>query len=119
VVLSDRTRGLLGKRELGLMKPTAYLVNTSRGPIIDESALVETLTARRIAGAGLDVYDVEPLHVDHPLRTLDNVVLTPHTGYITDAQYRVFFGEAVENIMAFIKGAPVRIMTGPYMFPAR
>ena len=112
-VLSDRTRGLIGARELALMKPTAYLINTSRGPIVQEAALIEALHAGRIAGAGLDVYDVEPLPVDHPLRRLDNVVLTPHTGYITDEQYRLFFGQAVENVLAFAQGAPIRVMTGP------
>ena len=79
-MLSDRSRGLIGAHELGLMKPTAYIVNTARGPIIDENALLAALTERRIAGAGLDVFDIEPLPLDHPLRTLDNVVLTPHLG---------------------------------------
>jgi phosphoglycerate dehydrogenase-like enzyme len=119
VVLSDRTRGIIGKEQFALMKPSAYLINTSRGPIVQEAAMIEALREKRIAGAGLDVYDQEPLPTDHPLRTLDNVVLTPHTGYITDAQYKVFFGQAVENVLAFIKGAPVRVMTDPYMFPKR
>src|SRR5207244_11286464 len=84
LVLSDRTRGLVGAPELGRMKPTAYLVNTSRGPIVDSKALLETLRARRIAGAALDVYDHEPLSADHPLRKLDNVVLTPHLRYVPE-----------------------------------
>jgi phosphoglycerate dehydrogenase-like enzyme len=119
VVLSDRTRGLLGARELGLMKPEAYLINTSRGPIVQEAALLDALRNKRIAGAALDVYDIEPLPVDHPLRMLENVVLTPHTGYITDAQYKVFYGHAVEDIVAYAKGQPARVMTGPYMLPKR
>jgi phosphoglycerate dehydrogenase-like enzyme len=117
LVLSERTRGLIGAREFALMKPSAYLINTSRGPIVQEPAMIEALKTGKIAGAGLDTYDLEPLPVDHPLRKLDNVVLTPHTGYITDAQYKVFFGESLENVLAFIKGKPVRIMSGPYMIP--
>lgn len=110
LVLSDRTRGLIGARELGLMKPTAYLVNTSRGPIVDEAALVAALRERRIAGAALDVYDQEPLPADHPLRTLDNTVLTPHIGYVTTDSYRVFYGEAVEDVAAFLAGQPLRVI---------
>ena len=82
--LSERTRGLIGARELGLMKPTAFLINTSRGPIVEEAALLAASREKRIAGAGLDVFDIEPLPIDHPFRTLDNVVLTPHLGYVTD-----------------------------------
>lgn len=111
MVLADSTRGLLGRRELALMKPSAYLVNTSRGALVDEDALVEALRERRIAGAGLDVFAVEPLPDPHPLRELDNVVLTPHTGYVTDEQYALCFGQAVENILAFAAGSPVRVMT--------
>jgi phosphoglycerate dehydrogenase-like enzyme len=107
LVLSDRTRGLVGARELGRMKPTAYLVNTSRGPIVDSKALIETLRARRIAGAALDVYDQEPLPADHPLRKLDNVVLTPHLGYVLAENYRLLYPQAVENIRAFMLGKPV------------
>jgi len=119
LVLSERTRGLLGARELGLMKPQAFLVNTSRGPIVQEEALVAALRQGRIAGAGLDVFDVEPLPVEHPLRQLDNVVLTPHTGYITDEQFRVFYGQCLENILAFIEGRPIRVMTAPYSLEAK
>jgi len=107
LVLSDRTRGLVGAPELGRMKPTAYLVNTSRGPIVDSKALLETLRARRIAGAALDVYDHEPLPADHPLRKLDNVVLTPHLGYVLEENYRLLYPQAVENIRAFMTGKPV------------
>lgn len=113
LVLSDRTRGLIGERELGLMKPTAYLINTSRGPIVDEAALIRTLQQQKIAGAGIDVYDVEPLPLDHPLRHLPNTVITPHLGYVTVETYRIFFGDAVENIRAFLSGAPVRVINAP------
>lgn len=113
LVLSDRTRGLIGSRELGLMRPTAYLVNTSRGPIVDEAALVDALEKKAIAGAGLDVFDQEPLDPDHPLRRLENTVLSPHMGYVTLETYRVFFGDAVENIRAFLGGEPVRVINSP------
>ena len=103
LVLSGRTRGLLGATELSLMKPSAYLVNTSRGPIVDEAALIDALTRGTIAGAGLDVFDNEPLPVDHPLRSLPNTVLTPHMGYVTSETYRVFYGDAVEDIKAFLR----------------
>lgn len=98
LVLSERSRGLVGAAELALMKPTALLVNTSRGPIVDEAALVEALRTQRIAGAGLDVFDVEPLPAGHPLRRLENVVATPHIGYVADRVYRVFYGEAAAAI---------------------
>ena len=111
VVLSARTRGLLGAKELSLMKPTAYLINTSRGPIIDEAALLAALKEGRIAGAGLDVFDTEPLPVDHPLRRLDNVVLTPHLGYVSVQNYRAYFAGVVEDIRGFLDGKPVRAMT--------
>ncbi len=110
LLLSDRTRGLVGRRELGLMKPTAYLVNTSRGPIVDEAALIETLEGRAIAGAGIDVYDVEPLPRDHPLRGLDNTVLTGHTAYVMRETYTLAYGEAVEDIQAWLKGEPLRVL---------
>jgi phosphoglycerate dehydrogenase-like enzyme len=113
LVLSDRTRGLIGARELGLMKPTAYLVNTSRGPIVDEDALVRALADGTIAGAGLDVFDVEPLPPGHTLLTAPNTVLTPHLGYVTDETYRVFFGHAVEDIVSFLDGSPVRVVASP------
>lgn len=112
LVLSDRTRGLLGERELSLMKPSAYLVNTSRGPIVDESALMGALESGTIAGAGLDVFDVEPLPLDHKLRSLPNTVLTPHMGYVTAETYRIFYGDAVKNIVAFLSGNPVRVISG-------
>jgi phosphoglycerate dehydrogenase-like enzyme len=102
LVLSDRSRGLVGAEELALMKPTALLVNTSRGPIVDESALVDALRARRIAGAGLDVFDTEPLPAGHLLRSLDNVVATPHIGYVAEQVYRVFYGEAAAEIARWL-----------------
>jgi phosphoglycerate dehydrogenase-like enzyme len=102
LVLSDRSRGLVGAEELALMKPTALLVNTSRGPIIDEPALIDALRARRIAGAGLDVFDTEPLPAGHPLRSLDNVVATPHIGYVAEQVYRVFYGEAAAEIARWL-----------------
>jgi phosphoglycerate dehydrogenase-like enzyme len=110
VQLSERTRGLVGSRELGLMKPTAYLVNTARGPIVDEAALVVALRTRAIAGAGLDVFDQEPLPPDHPFKQLDNTVLMPHAGYVTEAQYRVRYRDTVEDIAAYLGGAPMRVL---------
>ena len=110
LVLSDRTRGLIGARELSQMKRTAYLVNTSRGPIVDEAALVSAIQAGTIAGAGLDVYDEEPLRLDHPLRNLPNTVITPHLGYVTEETYRIFYGHALEDIQAFLRGAPIRVL---------
>ncbi|PYM89915.1 MAG: hydroxyacid dehydrogenase [Candidatus Rokuibacteriota bacterium] len=110
LVLSDRTRGLIGARELSLMKPTAYLVNTSRGPIVDEGALVAAVRGGRIAGAGLDVYDDEPLPLDHPLRNLRNTVITPHLGYVTEEGYRIFYGHALEDVKAWLAGQPVRVI---------
>jgi phosphoglycerate dehydrogenase-like enzyme len=106
--LSSRTRGLIGAEDFALMKPTAYLINTSRGPIVDEAALVEALRAGRIAGAGLDVYDVEPLAADHPLRSLPNTLLLPHIGYVTTDNYRIWYGQVVEDIVAWSNGSPVR-----------
>jgi phosphoglycerate dehydrogenase-like enzyme len=111
--LSDRTEGLVGARELALMAPTAVLVNTSRGPIVDELALAEALTAGRLGGAGLDVFSVEPLPLDHPLRRAPNTVLSPHLGYVTEDAYRTFYGDAVEDIEAFAAGAPVRVIASP------
>ncbi len=109
-ILSRRTRGLIGADELAMMKRSAYLVNTSRGPIVDEEALIAALRSGAIAGAGLDVFDVEPLPLDHPLRSLPNTVLTPHMGYVTSETYRIFYGDAVEDIRAFLAGAPVRVI---------
>ncbi|KFZ78601.1 2-hydroxyacid dehydrogenase [Amycolatopsis sp. MJM2582] len=110
LVLSGRSRGLVGAAELAAMKPTAMLVNTSRGPIVDEAALVDALRRKEIAVAALDVYDVEPLPSEHPLRTLDNVVLTPHIGYVTREAYEIFYRDAVEDIAAFQAGSPIRVM---------
>jgi phosphoglycerate dehydrogenase-like enzyme len=110
LVLSDRTRGLIGARELGLMKRTASLINSSRGPIVDESALIQALRRGTIAGAALDVYDEEPLPLDHPLRQLPNTVITPHLGYVTVEGYKVFYGNIVENIQAFLQGKPIRVI---------
>ena len=111
--LSDRTRGLVGSREIGMMKPTAYLINTSRGPIVDAAALVEALRGEAIAGAGLDVFDQEPLPPTHPLLQLDNTVLTPHLGYVTLEGYRVFYEETVEDIAAYLRGEPLRVLNPP------
>src|SRR5882757_5083210 len=108
VVLSERSRGLVGRDDLARMKPTSYLVNTARGPIVDEAALLETLQQRKIAGAGIDVFSVEPLPVDHPFRKLDNIVLTPHLGYVTEESFRAHYGQMVEGIDAWLKGEPVR-----------
>ncbi len=107
--LSDRTRGLVTARELALMKPTAYLVNTSRGPIVDEAALLAALRENRLAGAGLDVFDAEPPPPDDPFRSLANVTLTPHLGYATSETLRAFYGDMPEAIAAFAKGAPIRV----------
>lgn len=113
VVLSDRSRGMVGADEFARMKPTAYLVNTSRGPIVDEKALIATLRDRRIAGAALDVFDIEPLPADHPFRSLSNTLLTPHIGYVTEENYRCNYGDAVEDIRAFLQGKPIRVIAGP------
>jgi phosphoglycerate dehydrogenase-like enzyme len=110
--LSDRTRGLIGSRELALMKPSAYLVNTSRGPIIDEQALLGALREGTIAGAALDVFDQEPLPPEHPLRSAPNTVLTPHIGYAAVDTYNGFYAEIVEDIEAWLDGAPVRVLNG-------
>jgi phosphoglycerate dehydrogenase-like enzyme len=111
IPLTPTSRGLIGASELALMKPTAFLINTSRGPIVEEEALLATLRDKRIAGAGLDVYDVEPLPLDHPLRRLDNVVLTPHLGYASAQNYRAYFGGVVDDIRGFLDGKPVRVLT--------
>jgi phosphoglycerate dehydrogenase-like enzyme len=110
VQLSARTRGLVGARELRLMKPTAYLINTARGPIVDEAALVQALQAGTIAGAGLDVFDQEPLPPEHPLKRLDNTLLVPHVGYVTREQYQVRYRDTVEDIAAYLRGTPVRVL---------
>jgi phosphoglycerate dehydrogenase-like enzyme len=112
VRLSERTTGLISGPELALLKPTAYLVNTSRGPIVDEAALIGALRAGRIAGAGLDVFDVEPLPANHPLLTAPNTVLTPHIGYVTMSNYQAFYAGAIEDILAFESGQPIRVLNG-------
>jgi len=110
IVLGDGTRGLIAEEELRAMRPSAFLVNTSRGPIVDEPALVRALTEGWIAGAGLDVFDEEPLPPDHPLRRTPRTVLTPHLGYVTEETYRIFYQEALENVQAFVAGSPVRVI---------
>ena len=111
--LSERSAGLVGSEELGLMKRTALLVNTSRGPIVDTAALLNALWNHRIAGAALDVYDTEPLPPDDPLRQSPRTVLTPHLGYVTSNTYDAFYGDAVEDIAAFLAGDPVRVLAAP------
>ena len=108
MVLGQRSRGLVGAEDLARMKQTAYLVNTARGPIVDEAALLETLHQRKIAGAAIDVFSVEPLPVDHPFRKLDNIVLTPHLGYVTEEGFRNHYGQMVEGIDAWFRGEPLR-----------
>ncbi|QAY62445.1 D-2-hydroxyacid dehydrogenase family protein [Xylanimonas allomyrinae] len=110
--LSPRSVGIVGAAELALMKPTAFLVNTSRGPLVDTDALLGALHDGRIAGAGLDVYDAEPLPADHPLRSAPRTVLTPHLGYVTDGTYRVWFRQVVEDIAAWAAGSPIRVLGG-------
>nr|WP_281371424.1 D-2-hydroxyacid dehydrogenase family protein [Petropleomorpha daqingensis] len=110
--LSDRTTGLIGREELSLMKPTAILVNTSRGPIVDEHALVEALRGGAIHGAGLDVFDQEPLPKHHPLREMRRAVLTPHLGYVTEKTYEVFYRDAVDDVAAWLAGEPIRVVAG-------
>ncbi len=111
LVLSDRSRGLVGARELGLMKPTAFIVNTSRGPIIDATALAAALREGRIAGAALDVYDSEPLPADHPIRREPRALLTPHVGYVTEEGYKMFYPGMVAAMEGFLAGKPVRVIT--------
>jgi len=109
-VLSPRSRGMIGASDLALMKPTALFINTSRGPLVDEAALIDALERRRIAGAGLDTFDEEPLPLDHPFRRLDNVLATPHIGYVTSDNYRIFYGDALEDVLAFAAGQPLRVL---------
>jgi phosphoglycerate dehydrogenase-like enzyme len=111
--LSDRTRGLIGTAELAAMKRTAILVNTSRGPIVDEDALIAALREGTIGGAALDVFATEPLPPDHPLRSAPNTILTPHVGYVTTANYELFYGDAVAAVAAFAAGEPVRVLNAP------
>lgn len=114
VILSDRSRGLVGAKEIGAMKKTAFIINTARGPIIDETALLTALKNKTIAGAGLDVFNVEPLPLDSPYRKLDNVVITPHLGYVSEQNYRKQYPDVVEDIRAWLDGKPVRVVTGGY-----
>jgi phosphoglycerate dehydrogenase-like enzyme len=111
LILSERSRGIVGAEDLARMKPTAFLVNTSRGPLVDQPALIAALKAGQIAGAGLDVFDIEPLPAGHPLLSTPNTLLTPHLGYSTEENYRRYFAGAVEAIEAFNAGAPIRIIT--------
>ncbi|WP_223505655.1 D-2-hydroxyacid dehydrogenase family protein [Pseudomonas sp. GL-RE-29] len=111
LVLSDRSRGLVDAEALGWMKPTALLVNTARGPIVDEAALIKALQKRRLAGAALDVFDVEPLPPHHPFRTLENVLATPHVGYVSQQNYHLFFSQMIEDIQAWSAGQPIRLLT--------
>ena len=110
VTLNAQSRGLIGAREFGLMRRNAYLVNTSRGPVVDEAALIHALRTEQIAGAGVDVYAEEPLPLDHPFRSLDGLIATPHLGYVTEDTYRIYYGHAVENISAWVAGKPVRLL---------
>jgi phosphoglycerate dehydrogenase-like enzyme len=110
LVLSARSRGLVTAKDLALMKPTAFIINTSRGPIIDEPSLLAILGQRKIAGAGLDTFDIEPLPANHPLRKLDNVVLTPHLGYVSQEGYKIYYTQMVENIKAWLAGSPTRVI---------
>jgi phosphoglycerate dehydrogenase-like enzyme len=113
LVLSERTRGLVGAPELALLRPSALLINTSRGPIVDEAALVTALRSRSLAGAGLDVFDREPLPTDHAFLSLANTVLTPHLGYVTDETCRLFYGHALEDIQGYLAGDPKRVIAAP------
>ena len=108
--LSERSRGIVGAAELGLMKRSAILVNTSRGPLVDTDALLRVLHEGRIRGAGIDVYDIEPLPADHPVRSAPRTVLTPHIGYVTDETYRIYYDQALEDIAAWLRGAPIRVI---------
>lgn len=109
LILGERTRRIIGAREIGLMKPTAYFINTARGPLADEDALVDALRDKRIAGVGLDVYHQEPMGVDHPLYAFDTAVLTPHIGYVVEDSYRAFYEDTVENVLSWLDGKPLRL----------
>jgi phosphoglycerate dehydrogenase-like enzyme len=111
LVLSQRSRGLVSAADLAMMKPTAYLVNTARGPIVDETALLKVLQEKKIAGAALDVFGTEPLPLDHPIRKLDNVVISPHLGYVTAENYHRYYGGMVEDIKSWLDGKPIRVMS--------
>lgn len=111
--LSERTRGVVGTAEFSLMKPGAYLINTSRGPIVEEKALIAALRDKKIAGAGIDVYDVEPLVLDHPLRKIESAVITPHLGYVTVEGYSRFYSQMAEDVRAWLDGKPIRLIAAP------
>ena len=110
LVLSDRSRGLIGAADFAAMKPTGVLINTARGPIVDEAAMLSALREKRIGGVGLDVFDVEPLPADHPIRSFDTAVLSPHLGYVSDGTYNEYFEDIVDNIAKWRAGTPVRVM---------
>jgi phosphoglycerate dehydrogenase-like enzyme len=110
LVLSDRTRGIIGRDEFEKMKRTAYLINTARGPIVEEGALIEALDKGLIAGAGIDVYDIEPLPADHPMRSLPRAHITPHVGFVTDTNYRLWYGQSAEDVAAWLDGNPLRLL---------
>ena len=111
LVLSERSRGLVDAQALAWMKPTALLVNTARGPIVDEAALIKALQKQRLGGAALDVFEQEPLPEDHPFRTLDNVLATPHVGYVSQQNYQLFFAQMIEDIQAWSAGQPIRLLS--------
>lgn len=115
LVLSDRTRGIVSARDLSSMKSGAILVNVSRGPLVDEAALIEGLKQGRPAHAALDVYDREPLPADHALRKIDNVTLSPHLGYVNDETYRIFHADSIENVEAWLAGKPIRVMNQEFL----
>jgi phosphoglycerate dehydrogenase-like enzyme len=114
LTLNAETTGIIGKHELGLMKPGAILLNTSRGPLVDEQSLIAALESGRLGGAGLDVFDAEPLPANHAFRRLANVVATPHLGYVTEETYRIFYGDAVEDIAGWIDGKPLRVLNAQH-----
>jgi phosphoglycerate dehydrogenase-like enzyme len=116
IPLSDKTLGLVGAKELALMKKTTYLVNTSRAEIVDQTALLEALVSNSIGGAGIDVYEIEPLPVDHPFRSLPNVLATPHIGFVTEENYGIFFKESLKNLLAYRAGSPIRTITSEQPF---
>jgi len=113
LVLSARSRGVVGADDLARMKPGAWLINTSRGPLVDEVALIQALRSRQIGGAALDVFDTEPLPADHPFRSFDNVLATPHIGFVTRDTYTIFYRDTVENLVAWLDGSPIRVMAPP------
>jgi phosphoglycerate dehydrogenase-like enzyme len=110
LVLSGRTRGIIGKDEFDKMKPTAYFINTARGPLVDEAALIDALQGGKIAGAGIDVYDVEPLPADHPMRKVPRAHITPHLGFVTDTNFKLWYGQTAEDVKAWMDGKPLRLL---------